>query len=270
MKQLRNHVVVITGASSGFGRGAAEKFANSGADLVLAARRGSEIQKLAANCSKRGVRALAVETDVSELEQVQRLGERAIGEFGHIDVWVNNAGVATYGGFCKSPIEEHEQVIRTNLLGCMYGSRVALDQFRRQGQGILIDVASFAGISSFPYGASYSASKYRIRGFDMALQQELQVNGEQNIHVCTVSPTSMDTPFFEHAANHTGRPVQPIPPVYDPKLVVEAIYNVALKPRDEVVIGSRGKMGRAMKRIAPSLMKTQMAKRAQPGHDGKQ
>lgn len=262
MKQLRNRVVVITGASSGFGRGVAEKFSKEGADVVLAARRGTLLDELARDCCKRGVRALAVETDVSEREQVEALAETAIREFGRIDVWINNAGVATYGRFNDCPMEEHEQVVRTNLLGTMHGSRAALEHFRRQGHGTIINVASFAGIASFPYAASYDASKHGIRGLDTALRQELQVNGEDNIHVCTVSPTSMDTPFFEHAGNHTGHPVRPIPPVYDPRLVVEAIYRVALEPRDEVVVGRRGEMGKAAKRLAPRLLEKQLAKRA--------
>jgi short-subunit dehydrogenase len=261
MKQLRNHVVVITGASSGFGRGAAQKFARAGADLVLAARRGEVLEDVARVCRKRGVRVLTVETDVSEREQVEALADRAIGEFGRIDVWVNNAGVATYGRFNDSPIEEHEQVIRTNLLGTTYGSRAALEQFRRQGRGTLINVSSFAGVVSFPYGASYTASKHGIRGLGMALRQELVANGERNIHVCTVSPTSMDTPFFQHAANHTGRRVKPIPPVYDPQLVVDAIYNVALNPQGEVVVGGRAKVASAVAQVTPRMLERQMARR---------
>jgi len=262
MKKLRNRVVVITGASSGFGRGVAEKFAREGADLVLAARRETVLENLARDCRKRGARALAVSTDVSERREVEAMAEAAVRAFGGIDVWINNAGVATYGAFNDSPMEEHEQVIRTNLLGTMYGSDVALRQFRKQGYGTLINVASFAGIAAFPFGASYTASKHGIRGLDVALQQELEVGGQNHIRVCTISPTSMDTPFFEHAANHTGRPVRPMPPVYDPKLVIDAIYKAALKPKPEIVVGRRGKVGKAVKRIAPRLMQKKMARRA--------
>jgi short-subunit dehydrogenase len=262
MRDVRNRVVVITGASSGFGRGAAEKFARNGAHVVLAARRGNLIERLANRLQKKGVRALAVETDVSDRGQVENLAERALREFGRIDVWINNAGVATYGRFNDSPIEEHEQVIKTNLLGPMYGSRVALEQFRRQGHGVLINVGSFAGVASFPYGASYTASKHAIRGFGTALRQELEANNESaNIHVCTVEPTSMDTPFFEHAANHTGHAVRPIPPVYDPQLVIDAIYEITLNPKPEAVVGSRGKVGAVVGKVAPRVMEKQMAHR---------
>lgn len=262
MKELRNRIVVITGASSGFGRGVAEKFARDGAHVVLASRRGDLLEKLARDCRNQGVRAVAIETDVSDRSEVESLAQRVLNEFGRFDIWINNAGVATYGRFNDSPMDEHEQVIRTNLLGLMYGSRVALDQFRRQGHGVLINVGSFAGIASFPYGASYTASKHGVRGLGTALRQELTVNEEENIHVCTVMPTSMDTPFFAHAANHTGRPVKPIPPVYDPQLVIDAIHEVALNPRPEIVVGGRGKAGKLLSRIAPGALETQMAKKS--------
>ncbi len=262
MKKLRNRVVVITGASSGFGRGVAEKFAREGADLVLAARREAVLESLAREGRKRGARVLSLPTDVGQRGEVEALAEAAVRAFGGIDIWINNAGVATYGTFSDSPMEEHEQVIRTNLLGTMYGSDAALQQFRKQGYGTLINVASFAGIAAFPFGASYTASKHGIRGLDVALRQELDLGGHQNIHVCTISPTSMDTPFFEHAANHTGRPVRPMPPVYDPRLVIDAIYKAALKPKAEIVVGRRGKVGKAFKGIAPRLMAKQMARRA--------
>lgn len=266
MRDLRNKIVVITGASSGFGKGLAEKMARSGASLVLAARRKELIEKLARDCERRGVRAVAVETDVSNREQVEHLAEEALRAFGRIDVWINNAGVATYGRFDEAPLEEHEQVIKTNLLGCIYGSHLALQHFRRHGSGTLINVGSFAGISTAPYFASYCASKFGVRGLGKSLRQELEIHGEDHIHVSTVMPTSMDTPFFQHAANHTGKPVRPIPPVYDPQETIDAIYQAALNPVDEVVVGSRGKVGRVVNRISPRLMERQMAQRSHKAH----
>ena len=269
MGELRNRVVVITGASRGFGKGVAEKFARCGANLILAARRKELIQELARKCERRGIRALAVETDVSQPGQVHELAEIALHEFGRIDVWINNAGVATYGRFEEVPVSEHEQVVRTNLLGCIYGSHAALQHFRVQGRGTLINVGSFAGVQPAPYFSSYCASKFGVRGLDLSIRPELEVNGDENIRVCTILPTSMDTPFFEHAGNHTGKPVRPIPPVYDPKEVIDAILEVALNPKDkdEVIVGRRGKVGKALRKIAPKVMERQMAKRSHNSHE---
>jgi short-subunit dehydrogenase len=236
------------------------KFAADGAKVVLAARRKRLLKEIAEECRQIGAQALVVETDVSNSSEVEELGQRAVEQFGKIDVWVNNAGVGAVARFEETPLEEHEKVIQTNLMGTIYGSYVALQQFRKQGRGVLINVGSFAGKIAAPYLSSYSASKFGIRGLGMALRQEIEENGDRGIHVCTVMPVSMDTPFFEHAANHTGKPVQPIPPVYDPQKVVNVIYEVALRPVDEVVVGASGKLGSLGERFARKLTEKQMAR----------
>lgn len=263
MRRKGNRVVVITGASSGFGRGAALRFAKAGDNVVIAARRESLLDDVAKQCRKAGVEALAVEADVSQAADVQNLAEQAIDKFGRIDVWVNNAGVGTVARFEDAPLEEHEQVIRTNLMGTIYGSYEALNQFRKQRQGVLINLASFAGKVAPPYMSSYAASKFGIRGLGMALREELAQNGEDNIKVSTIMPVSFDTPFFEHAANHTGKPVKPIGSVYDPKEVIETIFKMSINPEDEVVVGTEGKLSSIAQRLSPKLVEKQMAKQTQ-------
>ena len=268
MDSLQNKVVVITGASSGFGRGAALKFAREGANVVLAARRKKLLKEVAKECERQGARALAVEADVSQAEEVEKLAERARDEFGHFDVWVNNAGVATYGEFDEIPLEEHEQVLRTNLLGTIYGSYVALRHFRERGEGVLINMASYLGKGSAPYHASYVASKHAIRGLDMSLRQELQAQDIRDIHICTIMPTSHDTPFFGHAGNHTGKPVRPTTPVYDPQQVVDAIVELAVNPEDELTVGGIAKVASVAGKLAPALLERRMAKKVHKEHMG--
>jgi short-subunit dehydrogenase len=260
MRKRGNRVVVITGASSGFGRGAALRFAQAGDNVVVAARRKSLLKEVADQCRQAGVKALAVEADVSNAADVQDLASQAISKFGRIDIWVNNAGVGTVARFDEAPLEEHEQVIRTNLLGTIYGSYEALTQFRKQGQGLLINLASFAGKVAPPYMSSYAASKFGVRGLGMALREELAQNNEKNIRVSTVMPVSFDTPFFEHAANHTGKPVAAIPPVYDPKEVIDTIFQMSVSPEDEVIVGTMGKVSGLAQRLSPKLVEKQMAK----------
>ena len=262
MGEMRNRVVVITGASSGFGRGAALKFAENGAKVVVAARRKRLLKQVADEIREAGGQAMVVETDVSSSSEVEALAEKAIAKFGKIDVWVNNAGVGTVARFDETPLDEHEQVIQTNLMGTIYGSYVALQQFRERGRGVLINVSSFAGKVAAPYLSSYSASKFGVRGLGMALREELEQNAEDGIHVCTVMPVSFDTPFFEHAANHSGKPVQPIPPVYDPQKVVDVIYSLVRDPEDEVVVGPAGKLASFGERIAPRWVRRHMGKTA--------
>lgn len=262
MRRTGNRVVVITGASSGFGRGAALRFAAAGDNVVIAARRESLLQDVAGQCRKSGVEAIVVEADVSKAADIRELAEQALYKFGRIDVWVNNAGVGTVARFEEAPLAEHEQVIRTNLLGTIYGSYQALKQFRKQGQGVLINLASFAGKVAPPYMSSYAASKFGIRGLGMALREELAQNGQNDIRVSTIMPVSFDTPFFEHAANHSGKPVKPIGSVYDPKEVIETIFEMSNNPEDEVVVGTEGKLNSIAQRLSPKLVEKQMAKQS--------
>jgi len=259
-QSLEGKVIVITGASSGFGKGAALKFAGLGASVVLAARRDSLLEEIAREIESASGKALVVHTDVSRREEVEALAQAAINQFGRIDVWVNNAGGGALGLFEEVPLGDHVQVIETDLLGTLYGSYFALRQFKGQGNGTLINVASVIGKVPAPYFASYAAAKHGVVGLSAAIRLELKENGIKDIHVCTVMPTSMDTPFFEHAANYTGHKAVPIPPVYDPQEVVDVIVALATEPKDEVAVGTAGVAAVLSHNIAPGLTNAMMGK----------
>jgi short-subunit dehydrogenase len=243
-------VVVITGASSGIGKATARLFAEKGARLVLAARRNNLLDDLVDELEDLGAEAIAVEADVSDSDDVQQIAKRAIQEFGRIDVWVNNAGVGAVGRFDEIPLAEHEQLIQTNLMGVIYGSSIALKNFRRRRAGVLINVASVEGKQAFAYHASYAASKHAIVGLSSALRQELALNKEKGIYVCTVMPSAINTPFFRHAANHTGKKVVAPPPVYAPEQVAATIVKLAWRPEDEAYVGGGGRLIGAESRVA--------------------
>jgi len=257
---LSGKVVVITGASSGFGRGAAVRFASLGATLVLAARREDVLNEVVRDCEGQGARAFAVRTDVSMADDVSRLAQMAISKEQRIDIWVNDAGAGAVGRFEDVPLADHEQVIRTDLLGTLYGSYFAMRQFRNQGHGTLINIASVIGKVPSPYFASYAAAKHGVVGLSAALRQELQEEKVDTIHVCTVLPTSFDTPFFEHAAQYTGREASPIPPTYDPHEVVDTIVRLATDPEDEVSVGTAAKISTLAHQLFPGLVESMMAR----------
>jgi len=259
-RNLTGKVVVITGASSGFGKGAALKFAKEGASVVLAARREELLDDLARQCGASGVRALAVPTDVSQQEDMRRLLERAVADFRRIDVWVNNAGAGAVGRFEDVPLADHFKVIQIDLMGTLYGSYFAMLQFRRQEHGILINIASVGGKVPSPYFSSYAAAKHGVVGLSASLRQELREDKIDTIRVCTVEPTTFDTPFFEHAAQYTGRQASPIPPTYDPSEVVETIVRLATHPKDEVTVGTAATVTNLAHHLFPGLVESMMAR----------
>ena len=252
-RSLRNKGIVVTGASSGFGKGAALEFARAGANVVLAARRDELLEKLAQECRTLRVDALAVPADVSVLEDVARLFDEAVSALGHIDVWVNNAGVGAIGRFQDIPMADHEQVIRTNLLGTIYGSWFAYRHFLGRRRGTLINIASELGKTSVPYFSSYTAAKHGVVGFSASLRQELDAMGVDDVSVCCIMPTAHDTPFFDHAANYSGHETQPPSPLHDPQEVIDRILQLARNPKDETIVGSDGYLKFAMHHLARNV-----------------
>ncbi|MBA4138146.1 MAG: short-chain dehydrogenase [Opitutus sp.] len=245
-------VVVLTGASSGFGRGVALQLASRGDRLVLAARRTELLESLTRECEQRGGRAVAVTTDVADAAQVARLAEVARREFGRIDVWINNAGVGAIGRFDETPLRDHDRIIDVNVKGVIHGSHVALRQFRQQGHGVLINVSSVTGRTAFAYQASYSASKHAVRALGAAIHEELRANGERGIEICTIFPYAADTPWWPNAANYTGQSPRMIL-IDPPGKVIAAIVRATTHPRREISVGWKAKVLHVFQRVTPTL-----------------
>jgi NADP-dependent 3-hydroxy acid dehydrogenase YdfG len=248
-KPAARPVVVVTGASSGIGRATALAFTRQGAAVVLAARRTEKLEEVARLCEAAGAEALVHTTDVTEEPQVEALGRAALARFGRIDVWFNNAGVGVFGRLDSIPSDAWRRVIETNLFGYLHGARVALRQFHAQGHGTLVQNASIVGATAKPDSTAYATSKWAIRGFSEALRQELL--DEPGIQVCTVMPSVIDTPFFQHAGNFSGRDVRAAPPVYTAEEVAQTVLALVAAPQPEVIVGGFGKMAVAQKQLAP-------------------
>ncbi len=252
-KTLLDKVVVITGASSGVGKLAAEEFIAKGAHVVLAARSESAMKEHLEHLNVDAERAICVKTDVSDWEQVNALAEKAVDQFGRIDIWVNNAAVNLYGEVEQLEIEEIRRVIDVNLMGQIHGMKAALEKFKEQHYGTLINVSSLLGKATVPLQSVYAATEHGIVGFSSALREELMTGVYKDIDLSVILLPSLDTPFFIHAKSKLGLMPKPIPPVYDPKVAVEAILDCALEPQPEVIVGVLGKVFVTASNLMPLL-----------------
>jgi NAD(P)-dependent dehydrogenase (short-subunit alcohol dehydrogenase family) len=224
---IAGSVIVITGASSGIGRATALELAARGAHLVVAARDVAALDGL----------GFAVQCDVTREADVQALAHAAVAKFGRIDVWINNAGVYLVGRFEDCPADVVRRVMETNFFGVVHGARAALQQFRKQRRGILINVDSLVAAAPQPYTSIYVASKYAVRGFSASLRMELSLEKGHDVEVCTVMPASIDTPLYEHTGNYSGRKVRAMKPTNRAEVVARAIASVVEKPRRELLVG---------------------------------
>ncbi|MGC4803579.1 SDR family oxidoreductase [Micromonospora sp. DT233] len=258
-RTIDDTTIVLTGASSGIGVATAYALARRGAAVVLAARSGAALEQVATRCRALGGRALAVPTDVTDPVAVEHLAARAVQEFGHLDAWINNAAVSAVGLFDEIPVEEFRRVLEVNLLGAAYGMRAALPYLDAAGGGVLVNNASVLAEVAMPYQSAYNATKHGLRGLADTIRQELRVTGRGHVSVCTVLPATIDTPFFRHAANHTGRELVPPPPVYPPELVAETIVRVLRRPRREAYAGGAARLIAAQWRVAPALAERALA-----------
>lgn len=255
LKPLHDQVVVITGPSSGIGLVTARMAAQQGAKLVLAARNEDALRQLVEEIRSKGGQAIYVVADVGKEEDVNRIAERAIAEFGGFDTWVNNAGVSIFGRCMEVTIPDMKRMFDTNFWGVVYGSRVAVNHFRQRqtGSGALINVGSFFGDRAVAVQSTYAASKHALHGWTDALRMELEAEGAP-VSVTLIHPGRIDTPYNEHARSYLDKQPAHRGMIYPPQAVAEAILFAAEHPRRDMFVGFQAKFLAVLAGISPRLM----------------
>lgn len=251
LKNLSDQVIVITGASSGIGLVTARLAAKRGARVVLNARNEEALSDVTDEINAQGGQAIYVVGDVGNFDDVHKLADEAIRQFGGFDTWVNNAGVSIYGPMLDQSLEDQRRLFETNYWGVVHGSIVACNYLRTRG-GALINVGSVLSDIAIPVQGTYCATKHAVKGYTDALRLELEEEGAP-VSVTLIKPSAIDTPYTRHAKNLM--PVEPLnpPPVYAPDLVAEAILHCAEHPERDLYVGGGGKALAAAGYYAPRL-----------------
>ncbi|WP_200416228.1 SDR family oxidoreductase [Virgibacillus salexigens] len=193
---IKDKVIIITGASSGIGEATAKLLASKGAKVVLGARREDKLHDLAEAISNNGGEAIYQVTDVTKIEDSQKLVELAKTEFGKVDVIFLNAGLMPNSPLSELKSNEWNQMVDVNLKGVLNGLEAVLPEFKKQKSGHVITTSSVAGLKAYPGGAVYGATKWAVRDLMEVLRMESAQEGT-NIRTATIYPAAIKTELLE-------------------------------------------------------------------------
>lgn len=232
---MTDGVVLIVGASSGIGLATALRMASTGHRLVLVARDPDALARAQTACRQEGASDVRiVAADVGVKADVQRAVAAVLDAHGRIDVVIQTATVMAYGSIENIPDDVFTAVIDTAVHGTLHLAQAVLPVLRRQKRGTFIVVNSLLGSVTVPNMGAYATSKWGQRAIVRTLQQETR--DERDVHVCVVSPASINTPIYYQAANYVYREVRPPVPVLQPDRAATAIMGLLDRPRNHVSV----------------------------------
>lgn len=252
MGTFANRTILLTGASEGIGRALALQLAAERARLALVARNAERLEQVAADCRARGAEVFALNADVSRQEDCQALVARTVERFGGLDVLVSNAGISMWSRFEQvQDFATFERLMAVNYLGCVYLTAAALPHLKRS-RGLIVGVASIAGLTGVPERTGYAASKHALVGFLESLRIEL---AEEGVDVTIVAPDLVLTQIHHRAMGPDGKPLGHVPPHGPRVMTAEACAKrivPAMRRRQRLLVTSfRGRFVRLMRLIAP-------------------
>jgi NAD(P)-dependent dehydrogenase (short-subunit alcohol dehydrogenase family) len=261
---MARQTVVITGASAGVGRAVAVAFARLGWNVCGIARGEERLASMRADIERLGAPALALPADVAIADAVSAAADRVVATWGRIDVWVNCAMVTVYGFARDMTPEEYRRVTEVTYLGYVHGTLAALRHMRGQGAGTIVQVGSALAYRAIPLQSAYCAAKFAARGFTDSLRSEL-IHERSPIRLSMVHLPAVNTPQFDWARNHTSQRPQPVPPIFQPEPIAQAILRAARDAPRELWVGMPTVKAIVGNMVAPAALDRLLATRALRG-----
>jgi len=203
MTDLKNKNAFITGAGKGIGKAVAIALAKEGVNVILVSRTQADVDQLAAETNRLGVKSLALSADVSDINSINSAVEKALAEFKHIDILINSAGIASFGKFLELEPAEFEKIIQINLMGTYYTTRAIIPNMIERQTGDIINISSTAGLNGNALTSAYSASKFAVLGLTDSLMQEMR---KHNIRVTALTPSTVATDMAKDLKLTDGNP----------------------------------------------------------------
>jgi NADP-dependent 3-hydroxy acid dehydrogenase YdfG len=229
-------VVVITGASAGVGRAIARAFARRGAHIGLLARGEAGLEGARRDVEDLGGKALAISTDVANADEVEAAARQVEETFGPIDVWINDAMESIFAPFKEIQPENFKRVTEVAYLGFVYGTMSALHRMLPRNHGTIIQIGSALAYRSIPLQSVYCGAKHAIMGFTDSIRCEL-VHDHSDVKITMVQLPAVNTPQFGWVKSRLPHKAQPVPPIYQPEMIADAVTWVTDHYRRELFIG---------------------------------
>jgi NADP-dependent 3-hydroxy acid dehydrogenase YdfG len=236
MTDLKGKVVIVTGASSGFGAETARLFAKNGCKVVISARRLDRLEELAKEIRAAGAEALPIAMDVSQPDQIRDMVQGTLNAFGRIDLLFNNAGYGRLDWLeALDPLKDIQAQITVDLLGVIWTAHAVLPHMYQQRSGHIINMCSVSGFAAPPLYTIYSAAKFGVRGFSEALRRESTPFG---VKVSVIYPGAARTEFQNHMGQNEAKQRFKTPDwmLLSVSDVAQAVVGLAQRPRRNLLL----------------------------------